>query len=192
VLLALAPGEYMVRLLSIFVPGLDPVGSSDMRQQIFWRSVWTAIVNPLNGVGMGNFPLVSLRDLVSHNAYTQVAAEMGMPALAVYLLFLLTPFRGLSVIERENYEQRKRSRFYYLAVGLQASLVGYMISSFFASVAYVWYVYYVVGYAVCLRRIYESEGARQGGKEAAADRARSDEEGAAAGLEQHGGQMLKG
>ena len=32
-----------------------------------------------------------------------------------------------------------------------------MISSFFLSVAYVWYVYYLVGYAVCLRRIYESE-----------------------------------
>jgi hypothetical protein len=24
-------------------------------------------------------------------------------------------------------------------------------------VAYVWYVYYLVGYAVCLRRLYESE-----------------------------------
>jgi O-antigen ligase len=181
--LALAPGEYLIRLLSIFIPGLDPVGSSDMRQQIFWRSVWTAIVNPLNGIGMGNFPLVSLRNLVSHNSYTQVAAEMGLPALAVYLMFLLTPFKALSVIERQNYEDRRRSRFYYLAVGLQASLVGYAINSFFASVAYVWYVYYVVGYAVCLRRIYESEGARLAASEAAADGRRADDdEGAASGL----------
>lgn len=160
-LAALAPGNYLLRLLSIFVPGLDPVGSSDARLQILLRSIWTAIVNPLFGIGMGNFPLVSLRELVSHNAYTQVAAEMGLPALVVYMMFLLTPLKGLIRIERETYEGRKRSRYYHLAVGLQASLVGYMINSFFASVAYVWYVYYVVGYAVCLRRIYESEEARR-------------------------------
>lgn len=182
VLLALAPGEYLLRLLSIFVPGLDPVGSSDMRRQILWRSVWTAIVNPLNGIGMGNFPLVSLRDLVSHNSYTQVAAEMGIPALVVYVMFLLTPFKGLSVIERETFEARRRTRFYYLAVGLQASLVGYMINSFFASVAYVWYVYYVVGYAVCLRRMYESEAAEKALKEPDGEGARGVDEGAAHGL----------
>ncbi len=32
----------------------------------------------------------------------------------------------------------------------------YLASSFFLSVAYYWIVYYLVGYAVCLRRIYET------------------------------------
>jgi hypothetical protein len=32
-----------------------------------------------------------------------------------------------------------------------------MVSSFFLSVAYLWYVYYLVGFAVCLRRLYEAE-----------------------------------
>jgi hypothetical protein len=44
-----------------------------------------------------------------------------------------------------------------LTVGLQASLVAYMVSSFFLSVSFNWYVFYLVGYAVCLRRLYESE-----------------------------------
>ncbi len=181
-LLLVAPGEYSTRLLSIVIPGLDPVGSSDMRRQILWQSIYTALVNPLNGIGMGNFPLVSFRDLVSHNAYTQVAAEMGIPALVVYSLFLLTPFKGLSTIERETFDDRKRSRFYYLAVGLQASLVGYMINSFFSSVAYVWYVYYVVGYAVCLRRMYESEAAEKASAEARDEGRAGVDEGAAHGL----------
>ncbi|HEV2905296.1 MAG TPA: hypothetical protein VGW32_09620, partial [Pyrinomonadaceae bacterium] len=47
--------------------------------------------------------------------------------------------------------------FYYLALGLQASLIAYAVSSFFLSVAYRWYIYYLVGYAVCFRRIYEAE-----------------------------------
>jgi hypothetical protein len=29
-----------------------------------------------------------------------------------------------------------------------------MVASFFAAVAYQWYIYYLVGYAIALRRIY--------------------------------------
>jgi hypothetical protein len=72
-------------------------------------------------------------------------------------LFIVTPLKKLGQIARENFATRRDSRFYYLALGLQASLIAYLISSFFLSVAYVWYVYYLVGYAVCLRRLYESE-----------------------------------
>lgn len=152
-----APGNYSVRLASIFIPSLDPVGSSTARQQVLIRSIWTAIRHPLLGIGMGNFPLVSLRNLVSHNAYTQVAAEMGAAALALYLMFILHPLRRLRQIERETFNTRGGSRFHYLSIGLQASLIGYMVSSFFVSVAYLWYVYYLVAFAVCFRRLYEAE-----------------------------------
>ena len=50
------------------------------------------------------------------------------------------------------YLKPEQTRFYYLSIGLQASLVGFMVSSFFGAVAYQWYVYYLVGYAVCLHR----------------------------------------
>jgi O-antigen ligase len=155
--LALAPGNYGTRLASIFNPSLDAVGSSGMRREILYVSIWTALRHPLFGIGMGNFHIVSVRELVSHNAYTQVAAEMGMVALVCYTMFVVTPFRRLGLIARETFATRSNSRYHYLAVGLQASLLGYMVASFFASVAYIWYVYYLVAYAVCLRRIYESE-----------------------------------
>jgi hypothetical protein len=61
------------------------------------------------------------------------------------------------MVERELFERNESSRFYYLAIGLQASIVGYMVSSFFAAVAYQWYIYYLVGYAIALRRIYYLE-----------------------------------
>ncbi len=61
------------------------------------------------------------------------------------------------MIERDLFERNENSRFYYLAIGLQASLVGYMVASFFAAVAYQWYIYYLVGYAIALRRIYYLE-----------------------------------
>ncbi|MEO8433449.1 MAG: O-antigen ligase family protein [Pyrinomonadaceae bacterium] len=157
ILLALAPDNYAARLASIFVPSLDPVGSADMRREILFRSISTAIRHPLLGIGMGNFHNVSIRELVSHNAYTQVASEMGIAALITYTMFIVTPLKKLGEVASQTFAVRDGSRYYYLAIGLQSSLLGYMICSLFASVAYLWYVYYLVGYAVCLRRLYEAE-----------------------------------
>jgi putative inorganic carbon (HCO3(-)) transporter len=161
IFLALVPGNYSVRLLSIFVPSLDPVGSSSARQGELFRSLYVAIRHPLLGIGMGNYaPEMSYTGLVTHNSYTQVASEMGVTALAIYIMFVVAPLKKLGQIARETIGQRAESRYYYLAVGLQASLLAYLVSSFFASVAYLWYVYYLVAYAVCMRRIYESETGR--------------------------------
>jgi hypothetical protein len=54
------------------------------------------------------------------------------------------------------------SWIYYLSVGVQASIVGYLISSFFAPVAYNWFVYYLIAFAICLRRLYQIEQSENG------------------------------
>ena len=161
-ILLLAPDKYGGRLLSIFIPSLDQGGSADARRGELFRSLYVALRHPLLGIGMGNYqPNMSYRGQVTHNAYTQVAAEMGMTALVCYTLFVVKPLRKLGQIARDSFATRSTSRYYYLAVGLQASLLGYMVSSFFLSVAYFWYAYYLVGYAVCLRRLYEAETGRE-------------------------------
>lgn len=152
VFIAAAPGGYGQRVASMF--GGDVTGSADARRDILWRSTLVALRHPLNGVGLGNFHHQGQHDQVSHNAYTQVAAEMGFAALALYVLFMVTPIKRLREVERESLGAKDRAAFYYLAVGMQASIAGYMVSSFFASVAHLWYVYYLVAYAVCLRRLY--------------------------------------
>ena len=150
--IALAPGEYGARLITIW--GGDAMGSSSARQGIFWRSVLVAARYPIFGVGIGNFHFRSIHEQVSHNAYTQVAAELGFAAFVIYVLFLIYPLKTLKKIERATVEVKDADKFYYLSVGLQASIVGYMVSSFFASVAFLWYVYYLVAFAICLRRLY--------------------------------------
>jgi hypothetical protein len=154
--LVLAPGDYAARLGTITNMSADLTGSSSQRQQLLIRSLQVTARHPLFGVGMGNFHTVSIHELVSHNAFTQVSAEMGLAALIIYVWFLVAPLRRLREIERETFAARRASRFYYFAVGLQAALVGYMVSSFFASVAYNFYIYYLVGYAVALRQLYQA------------------------------------
>ena len=157
---AVAPGAYAGRLSSIFT-GSDLTGSSSQRTEIFKRSVMVALRYPIFGVGLGNFHHKSAQELGTHNAYTQVAAETGIAAMVLYIIFMVHPLRKLRMIERELYERNEASRFYYLAIGLQASLVGYMVASFFAAVAYQWYIYYLVAYAIALRRIYYLQEAKK-------------------------------
>jgi hypothetical protein len=152
----LAPGNYGLRILSIFGLAADPVGSSDQRRELLERSIIVTLRNPW-GIGIGNFPIVGVRNLVSHNAYTQVSSELGLLGLAAYLIFMISPFRKLGAIERTLFAKDEHDWFYYLAIGLQASIVGYMVSSFFVSVAYNWFIYYLIAYAVAFRRIYQIE-----------------------------------
>jgi len=153
-----APAQYGGRLSSIW--GVDATGSSNARQELFWRSLIVALRYPIFGVGMGNFHFRSIQEQVSHNSFTQVASELGMAALLFYVLFMITPLKRMKRIENETFGVKDKARFYYLSIGLQASLIGYMVASFFASVAFLWYVYYLVGYAVCVSRLYADEVAR--------------------------------
>jgi putative inorganic carbon (HCO3(-)) transporter len=152
--LFLAPGGYEFRLASIFDSSKDLVGSSSARKEVLLRSISVVLRRPLLGVGIGNFPIVSIRGQVSHNSYTQVASEMGLAALALFVMFILEPYRRLKRLQEESAAEKRHSRFYYLSIGLQASIVGCMVGTFFLSVAYEGYIYSLVGYAICLRGLY--------------------------------------
>jgi len=159
--LAVMPGAYAGRLATIFDSASDITGSSSQRTVVLKRSILVALRYPLFGVGLGCFHHKSEQELGTHNAYTQVASEMGIAAMVFYIIFMVHPLRKLRMIEREMFERNENSRFYYLAIGLQASLIGYMVSSFFAAVAYQWYIYYLVAYAIALRRIYYLQEAKK-------------------------------
>jgi hypothetical protein len=157
VMMALMPGGLTGRLASLFgAGGGEAAESAVSRWALLVRSLWVSLRHPVLGIGMGTFHNVSIREQVSHNAYTQVSAEMGAAAFVIYVMLMVIALRRLREVERETLSARRDARFYYLAVGLQASIIGYMVSSFFASVAYLYYVYYPIGYAFCLYVIYKS------------------------------------
>jgi putative inorganic carbon (HCO3(-)) transporter len=151
---ALAPGAFSSRMSTIFNSAADLTGSSSQRTEVLKRSFVVMLRYPIFGVGIGNFVHKSPRNLETHNSYTQVGAELGIAAMVVYILFLVHPIRRMRLIEKETDTSRDQRTLHYLSIGLQASLVGFMFSSFFGSVAYQWYLYYLVGYAVCLHRLF--------------------------------------
>lgn len=154
-LLLLAPVSYRERIQT------TGDGSSVARTGELKRSVFLAIRNPIFGVGMGNFILFSDREQATHNSYTQVACEIGMAGALVYVLFLVASLKRVRQIPHPRDIDKKNRTLPYLAIGVEASLIGYMVTSFFASVAFLWYAYYLAAYAICISRLYESSVAAQ-------------------------------
>lgn len=146
----LAPGGYGGR-----ISNLSDMSATN-RQDDLKRSVYLTIRHPIFGLGMDNFQLYSNHGLATHNAYTQVSVELGIFAAVCYVLFIIVSLKSTRRIQKETETTKPKPWEYYFAIGIQASLIGYMVSSFFASVAFLWYVYYLVGYAICIRRIYEA------------------------------------
>jgi O-antigen ligase len=158
-LIMFAPEGYGLRVLSIFDSKLDATGSSAARMNLLIRGLQTVAFNPkvwLVGIGVGNFYAVSIHDQVTHNSYLQVLTEIGVPALVVYILFIVHAFKGLKPIISAGTRGLDLEDWSVTAMAIRATLLAYAVGSFFGSVAYQWHLYYAAGYAVCLRQIAET------------------------------------
>ena len=150
------------RVYSIFDQSLDSVGSAQARTMLLGRALHVVAFNPkvwAVGLGVGNFHIVSVKEGATHNSYLEVLAEIGIPALVLYLLFLTGAYKGLGRIARSSSADPTSQPMPVMAMAIRGSLLAYMVGSFFLSVAYDWHLYYTAGYAVCLRQIVETDRA---------------------------------
>jgi putative inorganic carbon (hco3(-)) transporter len=159
------PSGYGDRIFTILHTNEDKTNSAQERQELLTRGLDVIAHHPIIGVGAGNYGIYSLRNLVAHNSYIEVAAELGLAGFIAYLVLLVAPLRSLRRIERDTYARRAawsdaERETYYISVGLQAVIISYAVCSFFQSAQYTWYLYYLVAYAAALRRIHADEAAR--------------------------------
>jgi O-antigen ligase len=128
--------------------------SAQQRKELLFISLKVTAQHPLFGVGPGNFAIVSGVWLATHNSYTQMSAEGGIPAFLLYVLIL---WRGIAnVRDISKYPKTgKRVRLFSMALG--ASLAAYLVGSFFASVAYQVFPYCLVAYTGVLRLIVQRD-----------------------------------
>jgi len=118
---------------------------------------WEAGLNmikkhPFTGIGFGNYKAVVTRydksgevrldPHVAHNAHLEVAAELGLPALVVFWVFLGTAFYSAGKT-RKRALARDSQVLAAIAVGCQASILGTSVGIFFVSGQYTrlfWFV----------------------------------------------------
>ncbi|MCI0392816.1 MAG: O-antigen ligase family protein [Acidobacteria bacterium] len=153
------PGNYKWRITSIFEHKRDEMGSAQARMKLLERAMEVTYDRSFLGVGMGNMKVFSHHEMVAHNAYLEIFVELSVIGLIAYLIIILNPLRTLRRIELETAHAppgRIRDK-YYLCLGIQASIAAYIVCSAFGSIQYQWYLYYIVAYAVALRRVHEIE-----------------------------------
>jgi putative inorganic carbon (hco3(-)) transporter len=130
--------------------------SGQARQQLFWRSVEVTEQHPLFGVGPGNFDQVSGQWHTTHNSFTLMSSEAGLPAFILYVLILFCGFKNLRATKRLA---RRHTESRLLAGALLASMAGYVVGSFFLSVAYAFFPYILVAYTTALLSIARKSAA---------------------------------
>lgn len=164
ILLVAMPSGYGSRISSISNEAKDATGSSWERQELLKRAFNVALHHPLIGIGMGNFHSFSINEKVAHNSYLEIWAELGLLGLAAYLTLISSSYSRAREIEKESLKQRESTAadatnnyHYFGSVALQGAIVAFIVCAFFGSIQYLWYIYYLAGFAVALRRIWEAE-----------------------------------
>jgi hypothetical protein len=142
---------------------------------------------PLFGVGVANFPRAegtispianarlsegeAVEWLAPHNTYVNVGAEMGVPALVIWLSLLLGGTVGLWRLRRRlpaswEYESAERKFLSDACLFLPISFLGFAVSSAFLSHAYSVVPYIIFAYLAGLHLLVRKE-LRKGAMQAA-------------------------
>lgn len=169
--LPLLPSSYWTRLASITDDTVHDSGSREARTTLIIES-WNAFVeDPLTGVGAGQFVNYNPEDRVqawkeAHNVVLQVGAELGIFGLLAFGYLLVRGFKAPAEVRRllrrapapapgmaHLVTPEERTFLEVHAMAMLASLTGWFVCALFASVAYHWTLYYVLGLAVTPREL---------------------------------------
>ncbi|HXJ89392.1 MAG TPA: O-antigen ligase family protein [Candidatus Binatia bacterium] len=154
-MLVVAPGNYLKRLETLvgrFQEGDYDRGSAEARKELLMRSLAITATHPVFGIGPGNFPSYTGLWRVTHNTYTQLSSECGIPALILFMLLLRRAFFNLFYLRKMPRTPEKEEVHLY-ASALSASFIAYLVGAIFSSSAYELFPYYMVIYTTLLSRL---------------------------------------
>jgi probable O-glycosylation ligase (exosortase A-associated) len=151
--LPLLPSSYFDRMSTITNVEADRTGSAQERIADMIIAAKTIAANPIIGAGMGMNMLV-MREarggwLGVHNVYLEHALDLGLIGLALFLVLLWSCIRAIAKVQQDA----QSPDLYFLAQGLQISLIAYAVAAMFHPVSYQHYFYYMAGLAIAATRI---------------------------------------
>jgi len=131
-------------------------------------STWTAAKqmirdNPLTGVGRGNFVAYWSDHYapgiygyqVAHNIIAEVASEIGLIGLSIFLLFSLTGVFEIRKFAKKFKATLDRNDFLEMIFTIYLiSLIGFYATGMFITVGFYWHVYILVAMFVSAKTIF--------------------------------------
>lgn len=140
--------------------------SQDSRAYLLKQSLIYTMEHPLLGVGMGQFSNYEGSHAVNsglignwhetHNAFTQVSSECGVPALICFVLGIGFAYTSVSRVytkaKRAGKTEIARAAFCYLL-----AMTGFVVTITFLSNAYRFYLPAMIGVAIAMRAAADLE-----------------------------------
>lgn len=165
--LPFVPGESTQRLKSLFDSKdatEEAADSQNARTILLQESLKITFHHPLLGIGPGEFEdyqsglavAKGERGLwhATHNGYTQVSSECGIPAAIFYVAGMFLAFRSLRRSKKANVP-----RVSAMAQTLSTSMVGFSASICFLSQGYSFALLVLTGIALSIERLLEESAA---------------------------------
>jgi O-antigen ligase len=177
--LAVAPGSYWDEIQSIKTENTEANPYGTGAQRVYsWKLGWKMFLeNPIIGVGQGNYPwnvgeteeqqgvtwkTRSIKGRAAHSLYFTLLPELGIVGSILYVLMIFFSFKDLKNIKdilKKNKgitSDEYYKKVYYLALALEASLIGFLVSSVFISTLYYPNFWLLCAFIVALKRIIHS------------------------------------
>jgi O-antigen ligase len=162
----LLPVSPLGRLLH---PSGSDKGAEDARTVVWQAGLRMMEAHPIIGIGLGNFkPLVrgyeqgnATVESIGHNVYVEIGAEMGLPALFVFLGILFFTYRTLGRVRVRAF-RAKQAFVWQAALGLQAGLLGSAVAIFFVSGQYQKLLWLAIFLSMCMPEVVRSRLLNQG------------------------------
>jgi len=135
--LLVSPSSPLRRILS---PAHSDVEAKDARLGLWEAGLRMVRDHPLAGVGLGNFKHAvgdygeAEGDVwrMAHNAYLEIAAEMGLPGLAAFVGVIYLSCRSMDRLGRQV-RRSGPALLHEASAGIQAGLIGFAVALFFVS-----------------------------------------------------------
>lgn len=146
-------------------------GSSAERRRLLLKSIQLTLEYPLLGVGLGQFGPYMARIEIgqglhtgwqgTHNTYTQISSEAGVPALIVFVCMIVFSIRAVRVLsQRAKKSPLPRDRVKEvldITFALNASLIFYAVCVCFDYIAYSATLPILAGLTIALTRCGDTE-----------------------------------
>jgi len=162
----LAPGVFMQRIRTIWGESTQNVDrnvidaaeeSVESRKFLLNRSIIYTLRYPVFGVGIGNFNVINGQELKAHyawygthNTFTQLSSETGLPGLFLFILLLLTSINHMRIIKCPVDAGPDETELYLFSRATIVSILSFVFGSFFAHLGYQLFIYLPMAIASAL------------------------------------------
>ena len=144
---------------------LGAIGSSEARYALLVESIETTINHPLLGVGIGVYSSVNAREKqsvgehalwqVTHNMFTQLSAETGVPGFLLYMTALYLSIKAVWNVRKAARGRPELRELGMIASAILGSFIVFLFNGLFTSMAFEFTAYILAGLALATAIVYQ-------------------------------------